>query len=202
MNMIVHTPWIVAALAVIAGCSTNNYRMGRVSQAEPVYTTPATYRYAETDAEYLPDYDRSYTTHTTPTNFEPAARTATTAIEIPRYSTRTVSMTESGGQNNISIDEFRDHIRNNSAVIVDAREAKQFTRGHVQGAVNIPAGDEGAYIARFRKDVEPNDLIIVYCGGPECPASENVARYLSAQGFTNIRVYKPGWQELSKIDLR
>jgi rhodanese-related sulfurtransferase len=104
-------------------------------------------------------------------------------------------------RHDLTLDEFRKHVQNQSAVIVDARLPKDFKKGHVRGAVNIPAGDEDAYLAKFQKDVAPDQLVIIYCGGPDCPAGDNVATYLSTQGFTNLRVYKPGWQQLSNTDL-
>lgn len=201
MNRILTVAPILTVAALAAGCSSNRHSTTRVSFAEPAYSTPETYRYEETDSEYLPSYDHSRTTRTTQSISAPGAITTTT-IDTPHYDARTVAMSESRGIDNVSLDEFRAHVKNNSAVIVDAREPKVFAKGHVGGAINIPAGDENAYIARFRKDVEPNDLIIVYCGGPDCPAGGNVATYLRSNGYTNVRLYEPGWQELSKTDLR
>jgi len=201
MNRNLGKALVIAAAVAAVGCSSNRHDTVRVSYAKPGYSAPGNYY---TDSEYTdpaPAYDREYTaTQTTSTYLAPHA--PTTSTSTPRVTaTRTVAMPATTGRHDITLDEFRGHVNNQSAIIVDAREPKHFNKGHVRGAINIPAGDEDAYMAKFRKDVGSNDLIIVYCGGPDCPAGDNVATYLNTQGFTNLRVYKPGWQQLSKMDL-
>ena len=177
-------------------------------------TTPRT-TYQNTTVQPEPGTTTTYTpprtTHQS-TTVQTEPRTATTytpprdtVYTTPRNTNqnntqvRPVNMRTSRGE--VTLDEFRQHVNNQSAIVVDAREPKHFSKGHVRGAINIPAGDEDAYMAKFRKDVPPDQLVIVYCGGPDCPAGDNVAKYLSSQGYTNLRVYHPGWQELSKTDL-
>jgi rhodanese-related sulfurtransferase len=202
MNRILTVVPILGVAALAAGCSSNRHSTTRVSFAEPAYTTTESYRHVQSESDYLPSYEHSRSTYTTQSASEPGRVVTTTTVDTPQYETRTVAMSESRWMDTVSLDEFRDHVKNNSAVIVDAREPMHFSRGHIQGAINFPAGDEATHIARFRKDVEPGDLIIVYCGGPDCPAGGNVATYLRSNGYTNVRLYEPGWKELSQTDLR
>lgn len=84
--------------------------------------------------------------------------------------------------------------------IIDARPAaRQYDPGHIPGAVNIPD-------SRFDQmtNLLPEDkakLIIVYCGGLECPLSHNVAHKLEKLGYTNIKVYPEGNPEWAKRGL-
>ena len=185
---------ILSAIA-IAGCSTSRHHATRVSYVEPV---PVSYHHTDSYTDTTPAFDRTYVATDTTTQY---AKPQTSVI-TQTARTRTVAMPAGSIRHDITLDEFRDHTRNRSAVIVDARLPKDFNKGHVRGAINIPAGDEDRYLEKFRKDVSPDELIIVYCGGPDCPAGDNVATYLAGQGFTNIRVYAPGWQQLSNTDLR
>lgn len=180
---------------VVAGCSSTRQGAARVSYVEPAY--PTGYTYSDTTyTDITPAHDRSQVT------IETTYRDATAGtMPSDHVETRRVAM-PSYGRYDITLDELGQHVRNDTAVIVDARESKHFRRGHVRGAMNIPVGDEQAHLAALQKAAEPHDLIIVYCGGPDCPAGDNVAAFLNSQGFTNVRVYKPGWQELSKTDLR
>jgi rhodanese-related sulfurtransferase len=103
----------------------------------------------------------------------------------------------------VTLDEMRGHLQNNSAVFVDARSPAAFARGHVRGAVNLPAGQMEAYFGPFSQSVTPDQLIILYCGGAHCGASDMVYEYLASRGYTNMRIFRPGWDTLSTAgDLR
>jgi rhodanese-related sulfurtransferase len=104
----------------------------------------------------------------------------------------------SGSQFDVSLDDIREHVRNNSAVIIDARSAEDFARGHVRGAINVPASQKESAAAQVKRNVATDQLIIIYCGSPQCPAGESVYEYLLSQGYTNMRVFKPGWKTLSQ----
>ncbi|HWL92102.1 MAG TPA: rhodanese-like domain-containing protein [Phycisphaerae bacterium] len=93
----------------------------------------------------------------------------------------------------ISHDDFRTLIQNQSALIIDARGPEQFAEGHVRGAINVPAGEMEDYAASKLQNVDRSQPIVLYCSSQTCHASEMVYEYLVGQGFTNMRVYSPGW---------
>ena len=103
----------------------------------------------------------------------------------------------------ITVDELRGHLQKNTAVIIDAREPEDFVEGHVRGALNMPAEQKEAYLGEINRDVATSQFIIIYCGGPECSAGDTVYDYATSLGFSNMRVFKPGWQALvSSRDLQ
>jgi len=103
----------------------------------------------------------------------------------------------------ITLDEMREHVRSQTAVIIDARGPLEFVLGHVRGAFNMPAGEKEAYMPQISQTVAPGQLIIIYCNGPRCNSSDMVYEYLVPQGFTNMRVFEPGWGALASVrDLR
>ena len=53
----------------------------------------------------------------------------------------------------------------------------------------------GRYLDRVIPLLMPDQDIVIYCTGPECDDSELLARELYAIGFTNIMVYKGGYEE-------
>jgi rhodanese-related sulfurtransferase len=99
-------------------------------------------------------------------------------------------------RHDITLGEIREHVRDNTAVFIDARGTAEFARGHVRGAFNMPAGHKEAYIEPIVQSVAPDQLIIIYCYGPHCDSGDMVYEYLASQGFTNMRVFKPGWETL------
>ena len=65
-------------------------------------------------------------------------------------------------------------------VVVDARSAANFDRGHVPGAINFPHRQMNeANVTILPKD----KLIVVYCDGNGCNASTKAAAKLTALGF-------------------
>jgi len=78
------------------------------------------------------------------------------------------------------------------AVLVDARSAKGFQKGHITGAINVPWRDAEAYGAL------PGDratALIFYCGGPRCSASARAAQQAHVLGFAQVAEYKGGYPE-------
>jgi rhodanese-related sulfurtransferase len=104
-----------------------------------------------------------------------------------------------GPQDGVTLDDIRNHVRNASAMIIDARVAGDFVLGHVHGALNMPPGQEDTNMDELWQRVAPSGLIIVYCNGPRCNSSDLVREYLVAQGFTNVRVFKPGWKAIAAV---
>jgi rhodanese-related sulfurtransferase len=100
----------------------------------------------------------------------------------------------------IGPDEFLEHIRNGTATIVDARKPDEFSAGHVAGAINIPSMEKEQYLGRAMQMLPPEGLIVIYCGGGACEASNEVFEFLVGSGFRqeNLRLFEPGWEWIGK----
>ena len=69
------------------------------------------------------------------------------------------------------------------AVIIDVRTQKEFSVGHIDGAINIPFEQIGQEIHSI-KGLKKNSPILVYC---QSGRRSSIARQtLEQQGFTNI----------------
>ncbi len=97
----------------------------------------------------------------------------------------------------VTLEEIRGHLRNQTAVIIDARTPEAFSVAHVRSALNVPAEQKEEYLTDISHDVAADQFIIIYCDGPRCPAADTVYDYAAVQGFNNMRVFKPGWQKLT-----
>ncbi len=89
----------------------------------------------------------------------------------------------------VSKDELTKMLQANNVTVVDARGEDAFAEGHIQGAINygkaeLPA-DKGA-------------MLVFYCGGLKCPMAEKAAKKAVASGYTNVLVFKGGWDAWSK----
>jgi rhodanese-related sulfurtransferase len=100
-------------------------------------------------------------------------------------------------QHDITLDQIREHLKNNTAVIIDARSPEAFAQGHIRGAINVPASQIEAFVPQIKKNVSEDELIIIYCASSSCGSGDMVYDYLTEKGYTYMRVYKPGWQQLA-----
>jgi 3-mercaptopyruvate sulfurtransferase SseA len=90
--------------------------------------------------------------------------------------------------------------RQPAAIIVDARPAGAFARGHIAGAINLPvetALTEPDTLLRLPAGPNP----IVYCDSNGCLASVRLARLIKETTGRNVSVYSGGWNEWNALDL-
>lgn len=82
------------------------------------------------------------------------------------------------------------------AVLVDARRAASYEKGHISGAVSVPyaSGDEAyGQLAEDR-----GTTLIFYCGGPSCPLSRKGAAKAKALGYAKVATYEAGYPDWKK----
>jgi len=86
--------------------------------------------------------------------------------------------------------------RGEDFVLVDALPPLAYAGAHLPGAVNIPTERVDHLAARRIPDTGTE--VVVYCAGPTCDSSVEVADRLVALGYTNVRHYSGGkedWRE-------
>ena len=86
------------------------------------------------------------------------------------------------------------------AVLVDARGAASFAKGHIPGAISVPLR-EPATMDRLPEDKATE--LIFYCGGPKCSASTQVMEKAVAQGYSKCAEFRggfPAWKAHYGLD--
>lgn len=81
-----------------------------------------------------------------------------------------------------------------NVLFVDARHEYDFSQGHIKGAVNVPLADFKLQNSAL-SDVKRDQTIVTYCDGAECNSSIELAKLLSAAGFTKVKMFFGGWNE-------
>lgn len=99
------------------------------------------------------------------------------------------------GLRTISLAETEDLWRAGQALVLDARAAGFFERGHVPGARSVPAAESERALPADVLEVSRDRTLLVYCEGGDCRSSLALARRLHDEGFTDIRVFGGGWEE-------
>jgi rhodanese-related sulfurtransferase len=81
------------------------------------------------------------------------------------------------------------------AVVIDARTKPEYDEGHIPGAILIDYYEMGRYLKDLLPILDPAQRTIVYCYGPDCEDAELLARELYMLGFTDLHVFKGGFEE-------
>lgn len=95
----------------------------------------------------------------------------------------------------ITLQEAEDLWAGGLAVLLDARPAEVYARGHAPGARNIPAARDGFEVPAGVLALAREAVLVVYCEGGDCQSSLALARRLHDEGFRDIRVFSGGWDE-------
>lgn len=90
-------------------------------------------------------------------------------------------------------------LREEGALFVDARSPESFASGHIPNAVSAPSYTP--IPAVLEKSEAKSKLTIVYCGGPECGASQETAMKLKDAGFTDVRVLEASLEDWGRLGL-
>ena len=110
----------------------------------------------------------------------------------------------------ISTEQLRHILADRSALVLDARPAREYAISHIPGAVNV-APKPGVPMSMYISDVAEIDrlvhqrkdtAIVLYCNGPYCGKSKRLAAELVAGGYTKVRRYQlgiPVWRALGGI---
>lgn len=95
-----------------------------------------------------------------------------------------------------TVDQILAHLENGTAHFVDAREPHEYADGHLRGATFLPQSAVYEKVEDMLSMVPIEEKIIVYCGGPDCHAAEDVAAVLREYNYADVEVYISGWEEI------
>jgi len=90
-------------------------------------------------------------------------------------------------------------IRNNDAVLFDARATNRYEKEHVPGALSLPVLDFGRHFQKYDK-LSKETLMIVYCDGKDCSAATKTSLKLIARGYKNVFKVRGGFDAWSEAN--
>jgi len=97
----------------------------------------------------------------------------------------------------VTLDEARDAVSNEGAVLIDARLAEQFEARHIPGSISIPIRSTKVFREEALKRISRADSLIVFCKNRDCGYSYDVAYDLLADGYRDVRIFGGGCDEWS-----
>ncbi len=98
------------------------------------------------------------------------------------------------GLRSISPEQAYAAFQSQSSLFIDARSPEEYARGHIPGALNLPAKDFDSRFPGFADRIESAKSIIVYCRSVECSDAVEVAEKLRDLIPSSVGVFDRGWE--------
>ncbi len=128
------------------------------------------------------------------------ADTAETTVDYKAFSALTGDVAAYRAARRVSLDQFQRMAREDGTLILDARSAQAYARGHISGAVNLPFTD---FTAQSLKETigDPNRRVLIYCNNNfandvqpvlmKAPAlALNIPTFINLVGYGYKNVYE------------
>jgi len=81
------------------------------------------------------------------------------------------------------------------AVFIDARFARDYKAGHLEGAISVPVDANDVELQKVTADIPKDSRIVMYCQSSGCKYAEIVAIKLIKDDYSNISIFRGGWAE-------
>lgn len=86
------------------------------------------------------------------------------------------------------VDELRRlQLADPALVLIDVRDAKAFSQGHIQNALNIPAPDV------LSANLPHGGPIVIYCSEDPCSLTTDAAQKLTSYGYKDVSILEGGF---------
>ena len=85
-----------------------------------------------------------------------------------------------------------------NVLFIDARAEEFYNDGHIPNA--ICSDDFDSLVEQLEKKIEIDEQFVVYCSDSDCGSSEDLSYEFQSIGFSNILLFKGGWQEWVDAD--
>lgn len=125
---------------------------------------------------------------------------ATPLALVQDWSTKARLTTEDGNTMALDLAQAIAFYQNRQATFIDARDALNFHKSHIKGALNLPWHDVQEQFMVVAPRIDPEALIITYCDGESCSLSHDLAFFLKEMGF-NVKVMTGGWEAWIKANM-
>ncbi len=80
-------------------------------------------------------------------------------------------------------------------VVIDARLASDFEKGHLERAINLPVDANDVVWEEIVAKIPAGSPILAYCQSAGCKFAEEVGVRLIEEGYSNVVIFKGGWAE-------
>jgi rhodanese-related sulfurtransferase len=97
-----------------------------------------------------------------------------------------------------SLSDLKRSIIERNVVLIDARRAPDFRRGALAEAISVPIDSTLVERERALRGIPRSAHIVVYCQSDKCEYSDEIAKFLVFNDFTDVSIFRGGYREWSK----
>lgn len=103
----------------------------------------------------------------------------------------------------LTLEQFQAYVSDKKVLILDARPELFHRIGHVPGAIALPRDEFEIYYKKHRVEWEKDkgQPLVIYCSGGSCEDSGLVSETLRKLGYTNVGIFRGGWDEWTHAGL-
>jgi hypothetical protein len=131
----------------------------------------------------------------------PALGQTNPQIDYPAFQTLTASVAPQRAARLLVFDAFKAEAAKPGVLLLDARSADAFARGHIEGAVNLPLTDFTAESLAAVVGANPDRPILIYCNNnfsnhvspvplKSAPLALNIQTFINLVGYGYPNVYE------------
>jgi len=91
----------------------------------------------------------------------------------------------------VSLEQAKAQYDAHTALFVDARSREAYARGHIVGAISLPAEGIGSGVPSLPGGKDAT--VVVYCVSADCDEAGIVSKALAVNGYRNVLLFKDGW---------
>jgi rhodanese-related sulfurtransferase len=112
--------------------------------------------------------------------------------DIPQKEIKQTKKAKESDLKIVTLEQVKRLVNEGKVLLIDARNADEFEKGRIKGAINIPYMEVENY---FEKLFEfPTDtLVVIYCNNPDCPLGRGLLKFMEQMEFKKLYLYDDGW---------
>ncbi len=97
----------------------------------------------------------------------------------------------------VSFREMKRIIEQNAVTVFDARYRRDFERGAIPNAVNLPINSDLSERKTVLRGLDKSRKIVLYCQSSGCGFADDIASFLKFNDYRNVSIFRGGYREWS-----
>ncbi len=98
----------------------------------------------------------------------------------------------------ITYDELK-NLDKSQVNLVDARFSEDFAAGTIETSISFPVDADSSKGKMILSSLSSSKPTIIFCQSSSCPYSDKIARRFTGAGFNDVRIYRGGYVEWSRL---
>jgi rhodanese-related sulfurtransferase len=120
---------------------------------------------------------------------------------VQDHSQSPLAKARAAGIDIVSLEQAREVVSGSGFLVLDARSASDFDKGHLPGAISFPNATRGESYYELAALLQPDQPLLIYCSGKTCDDALQLGLFLREQGYKKILLFSDGFQAWKEAGL-